>query len=319
MFSLYVGVSAYDPCPQIRHFKDKLSLWMCDDADTLFFKPSRGSQSDSHFVSSSLSNLDSIMSAYKALSLVPLSFEYMLYPVGIMTLNDAAIRPSTNIVQFVNQCLASDFPDDAFPVGSPLLMFDRLDSSWTNEKPSDHLGASYTANITKAASILKDAKVAHLDLRPSNIMWKETEGNNVCIRIIDLESFAFFGDLISPPAVKAYAADTRYPFIADDTIYDNSSVTEDIYEFGWTFIHDTAIAQLKILLASPPILKVFDNTLETSITTDGSIKGVGAVLQQLHPDGWHPVFYMSKKLSDVQSRWATSQFELYAIILALDR
>jgi len=153
VFSLYVGVSAYDPCPQIRHFKDKLSLWMCDDADTLFFKPSRGSQSDSHFVSSSLSNLDSIMSAYKALSLVPLSFEYMLYPVGIMTLNDAAIRPSTNIVQFVNQCLASDFPDDAFPVGSPLLMFDRLDSSWTNEKPSDHLGASYTANMYRCTWI----------------------------------------------------------------------------------------------------------------------------------------------------------------------
>jgi hypothetical protein len=90
-------------------------------------------------------------------------------------------------------------------------------------------------------------------------------------------------------------------------------------DFGWTSVHDIAIAKLKELLTSPPILKVFDNTLETSITTDGSIKGVGAVLQQLHSDGWHPVFYMSKKLTDVQSRWATSQFELYAIILALDR
>ncbi len=90
-------------------------------------------------------------------------------------------------------------------------------------------------------------------------------------------------------------------------------------DFGWTEVHDNAIRELKQLLTNPPILKVFDNSLETSIITDGSVRGVGAVLQQKHSSTWYPVFYMSKKLSEVQSRWATSQFELYAIILALDR
>ena len=93
----------------------------------------------------------------------------------------------------------------------------------------------------------------------------------------------------------------------------------DRKDFGWTAEHDAAIVQLKELLTSAPTLRTFDNRLETCVITDGSARGVGAALYQKHSEGWRPTFYMSKKLSDVQRRWSTCQYELLAVVLALDR
>lgn len=94
---------------------------------------------------------------------------------------------------------------------------------------------------------------------------------------------------------------------------------KEMTTFVWGTAQQAAIDKLKELLASPQILKVFDNQLPTMVATDGSKRGVGAVLLQQHGDQWFPVAYLSKKLSPVQSRWATSQFELFALILAVDR
>ncbi len=89
--------------------------------------------------------------------------------------------------------------------------------------------------------------------------------------------------------------------------------------FGWKQEHSLAVSKIKEALTSAPTLRIFDNTLETCVVTDGSAKGVGAVLMQRHQDKWLPVFYLSKKLSEVQSRWNTTHFELFGVILALEK
>ena len=55
---------------------------------------------------------------------------------------------------------------------------------------------------------------------------------------------------------------------------------------------------LKKCLCSTPVLKIFDKTLETRVVADASNFCVGAVLEQRDDNGvWHPVEYMSKRLT----------------------
>ena len=89
--------------------------------------------------------------------------------------------------------------------------------------------------------------------------------------------------------------------------------------FEWLPEHSKAVLAIKTALTTAPTLKLFDNTLETCITTDGSVKGVGASLLQKHGEQWLPVFFLGKKLSEVQARWNTTQYELFAIVLALEK
>ena len=90
-------------------------------------------------------------------------------------------------------------------------------------------------------------------------------------------------------------------------------------QFGWGAVHDEAVTRVKELLTTAPALAPFDNTLESLLVTDGSERGVGAALLQKHPSGWKQCMFLSKKLSEVQQRWNVSQYELYALILCLDR
>lgn len=57
-----------------------------------------------------------------------------------------------------------------------------------------------------------------------------------------------------------------------------------------------AFEQLKQILSSDPVLKIFDSNAETELHTDASKEGYGAVLmQKCFEDGhWHPVYYLSK-------------------------
>lgn len=197
-----------------------------------FFKPVRGRCAvENGFISTSLCNLDSILTAYHALSVIPSSEECILFPVGIVTFSNPSARTSSAIVDMIKECLLSDFPGTDFPIGSPLLIFNRLDNSWTNTKPPKSLHELYRNALRSAIEVFVEAKVAHLDLRPSNIMWREVDGA-VKLRIIDLELCIFFGETISPSLVEKNAGDERYPFINEDLeLYDNFHITANIYEW----------------------------------------------------------------------------------------
>ncbi|CAM5109766.1 unnamed protein product [Eretmochelys imbricata] len=71
---------------------------------------------------------------------------------------------------------------------------------------------------------------------------------------------------------------------------------------------------------SDPVLRApaFDKLF--LVTTDASERGVGAVLMQEESDQeFHPVVFLSKKLSERESNWSVSEKECYAIVYALEK
>ena len=74
-----------------------------------------------------------------------------------------------------------------------------------------------------AIAILNTAGVAHLDMRPPNIMWRgidtaDKEVGRVELYLIDFEDAIFFNFVIPPQFINivVYNVDTRYSFTAGD-------------------------------------------------------------------------------------------------------
>ena len=68
------------------------------------------------------------------------------------------------------------------------------------------------------------------------------------------------------------------------------------------------------------MLKIFDTTRATRVVCDASNFCVGAVLEQRDDVGkWHPVEYMSKRLTQSERNSSPTDREFVAIRLALER
>ncbi|CAM5135781.1 unnamed protein product, partial [Natator depressus] len=81
-----------------------------------------------------------------------------------------------------------------------------------------------------------------------------------------------------------------------------------------------AFNQLKATLMSDPVLRAPDFDKPFLVTTDASERGVGAILMHEGPDQeFHPVVFLSKKLSERESHWSISKKECYAIAYALEK
>ncbi|CAM4637893.1 unnamed protein product [Lepidochelys kempii] len=71
---------------------------------------------------------------------------------------------------------------------------------------------------------------------------------------------------------------------------------------------------------SDPVLRAPNFDKLFLVTTDASKHGVGAVLMQKGPDQeFHPVVFLSKKLSERESNWSVSEKECYAIVYTLEK
>ncbi|CAM5130705.1 unnamed protein product [Natator depressus] len=88
----------------------------------------------------------------------------------------------------------------------------------------------------------------------------------------------------------------------------------------WTEKCQKAFNKLKATLMSDPVLRAPDFDKPFLVTTDASERGVGAVLMQKGPDQeFHPVVFLSKKLSERESNWSVTEKECYAIVYALEK
>ncbi|KAL4362979.1 hypothetical protein GQ457_04G022000 [Hibiscus cannabinus] len=76
---------------------------------------------------------------------------------------------------------------------------------------------------------------------------------------------------------------------------------------------------LKQKLVSAPIVKPPDWTLPFELMCDAIYYAVGAVLGQRKGKIFHPIYYVSKTLSDAQVNYTTTKKELLAIIFAFDK
>ena len=88
-------------------------------------------------------------------------------------------------------------------------------------------------------------------------------------------------------------------------------------DFVWSSDHEGAFSNIKKSLTTPPVLSFFDITKPTRLTTDASKQGVGFILQQKPADDWTLVQAGSRFLSDAESRYATIELELLAVVWAV--
>ncbi|GFS58359.1 retrovirus-related Pol polyprotein from transposon 297 [Trichonephila clavipes] len=83
---------------------------------------------------------------------------------------------------------------------------------------------------------------------------------------------------------------------------------------------ENAFRELKGKLIDKPVLYAPNFEREFIVQTDASNAGMGAVLTQLTEEGEeHPILYLSKKFSEVEKRYCTTEKECASIVFAIKR
>ncbi|GFV68183.1 retrovirus-related Pol polyprotein from transposon 297 [Trichonephila clavipes] len=91
-------------------------------------------------------------------------------------------------------------------------------------------------------------------------------------------------------------------------------------EITWTTECENAFRELKGKLIDKPVLYAPNFEREFIVQTDASNAGMGAVLTQLTEQGEeHPILYLSKKFSEVEKRFCTTEKECASIVFAIKR
>ena len=103
-------------------------------------------------------------------------------------------------------------------------------------------------------------------------------------------------------------------------------LTKEKSEWNWTEQHEAGFNSIKKHLTTCPVMAYWDTKADTRVTTDASPLGLGAIREQKQPYGsYHPVYYASRKLTEVEGRysefereclrvkWACQKFQLYLI------
>ena len=89
--------------------------------------------------------------------------------------------------------------------------------------------------------------------------------------------------------------------------------------FIWTSHHQDSFEQLRHALTGSPVLQAMEYSLPHRIITDASSVGIGAVLEQKHESGWHPVVYLSRKLNPAEKKYSATKLECLAIHYAVNK
>jgi hypothetical protein len=84
--------------------------------------------------------------------------------------------------------------------------------------------------------------------------------------------------------------------------------------FIWGEKQETSFNAIKEALASQPVLSIFDPNAECELHTDASAVGVAGILFQNN----HPIGYYSRRLSDAESRYTTTELECMAVVNSIE-
>jgi hypothetical protein len=90
--------------------------------------------------------------------------------------------------------------------------------------------------------------------------------------------------------------------------------------FDWSPADQVAFDSLKSALMSRPVVVSFRADGQHRLLTDASTVGIGGILEQMELDGnWHPVIYLSRKLSDAERNYGATEIELLALVYCLEK
>ena len=91
-------------------------------------------------------------------------------------------------------------------------------------------------------------------------------------------------------------------------------------EWTWGESQTVAFNEIKQLLISAPVLALYDYKLSTTVASDASKYGLGAVLKQQQTDGdWRPVAFASRALSATEQRYAPIEKESLGVTWACEK
>ena len=87
----------------------------------------------------------------------------------------------------------------------------------------------------------------------------------------------------------------------------------------WTAEAQEAVEKVVKALQQAPALATWDSKRKTRVTTDASLVGVGALLEQYDDESsqWKPVAYWSRKLLPPQTRYHATDREWLAVVMAV--
>ena len=89
--------------------------------------------------------------------------------------------------------------------------------------------------------------------------------------------------------------------------------------WSWKEQQELAKTELVNRLVSSPVLAHFDENIDVCVQTDASLVGLGAVLTQDSGDGPRPIAYISRRLTEAESKYHANELECLAIVWALKK
>ena len=128
---------------------------------------------------------------------------------------------------------------------------------------------------------------------------------------------------VNPTEVKSFLGMVSY---CNKFIKDYSTISEPIRRLtrkGETFVwgneQDSAFKKLKDSLVNAKSIAFFNPKADTRLIVDASPVGLGGILVQRQKDGnYKPVYYGSRALTDVETRYSQTEREALAVVWACE-
>ena len=190
----------------------------------MFFKPIRINHKITAFdtindmISNGLFNVERLMHIYECLNKCSQTRQYVLFPVGLLSIPRSSVGESESreYLDPILQSLRKYFYRYGNFTLAPIMIFPFLKDHGKSAKPPRQCVHSYLRALCEGVRLLCECKVAHMDLRPENIMWKyDASCDQMELKLIDFEDAILFGARVR--FVESLKEDSRYPDMPDQS------------------------------------------------------------------------------------------------------
>ncbi|GFY25861.1 retrovirus-related Pol polyprotein from transposon 17.6 [Trichonephila clavipes] len=167
---------------------------------------------------------------------------------------------------------------------------------------------TWESQLKHVETVLQRIKKAKLTIKPSQccsrVPYLSHENSNTCLLRSSglLPKYINLFSVIAAPLTDALKGRAKRDKIT------------------WTTECENAFRELKGKLTDKPVWYAPNFEREFIVQTDASNAGMGAVLTQLNEQGeWHPILYLSKKFSEVEKRYCTTEKECTSIVFVIKK